>query len=212
MKKRTFVKIGIVACIGAIVAGCQMFNSAQQKHRANNLYAYLYSGQAAHVDAPTIPKLSLPLRVGIAFVPVDDAGKNEYRSSENDIFTENDKMKLLEKISGEFKKFSFVKSIEMIPASYLTPRGGFANLDQLRAIYGVDVIALVSYDQMQFTSEGIWSFSYWTIVGAYVVPGERNETKTMLDGAIYDITSRKLLFRAPGLSSVKSSEIGRAHV
>jgi rhombotail lipoprotein len=95
-----------------------------------------------------------------------------------------------------------VKSIEIIPTAYLTPKGGFANLDQIRTMYGLDVIALLSYDQVQFTDRGIFSLTYWTIVGAYVIPGEKNDTQTMLDGAVYDIASRKLLFRAPGLSRV----------
>jgi rhombotail lipoprotein len=70
-------------------------------------------------------------------------------------------------------------------------------------MYGVDVMALMSYDQVQFTDQNILALTYWTIVGAYVVNGERNETRTMLDAAVYDIASRKLLFRAPGYSQVK---------
>jgi rhombotail lipoprotein len=70
-------------------------------------------------------------------------------------------------------------------------------------MFGVDVIALVSYDQYQFTGEGVASLSYWTIVGAYIIPGEKNDTHTMVDAAVYDIASRKLLFRAPGVSHIK---------
>jgi len=66
-------------------------------------------------------------------------------------------------------------------------------------------MALLSYDQAQFTDEGMLSLTYWTIVGAYVVPGEHNDTRTMIDAAVYDIPSRKLLFRAPGLSTVNAS-------
>jgi rhombotail lipoprotein len=64
---------------------------------------------------------------------------------------------------------------------------------------------LLSYDQVQFTDQGLLSLSYWTIVGAYVMEGEKNDTQTMLDGAVYDIASHKLLFRAPGLSKVKGA-------
>jgi rhombotail lipoprotein len=72
-------------------------------------------------------------------------------------------------------------------------------------MYGVDAVALLAYDQVQFTDEGAASFLYWTIVGAYVVPGEKNTTQTMMDAVIYDIKSRKMLFRAPGVSQVKST-------
>jgi rhombotail lipoprotein len=49
------------------------------------------------------------------------------------------------------------------------------------------------------------SISYGTVVGIYVVPGEKNDTKTMIDAAVYDIASRKLLFRAPGIGDVKAA-------
>ncbi|MDW7645076.1 MAG: rhombotarget lipoprotein [Desulfuromonadales bacterium] len=72
-------------------------------------------------------------------------------------------------------------------------------------MYGIDVIALLSYDQVQHTDEGLLSLSYWTLVGAYLVKGEKNDTSTMLDAAVYDIPSRKMLFRAPGLSHVEGT-------
>ncbi len=72
-------------------------------------------------------------------------------------------------------------------------------------MYGIDVIALVSYDQVQFTDEGFLSLTYWTLVGAYVVSGEKNDTSTMLDTVVYDIQSKKMLFRAPGTSNIEGS-------
>ncbi len=120
-------------------------------------------------------------------------------------FSERDRIALMQEVSGHFKKHQFVKSIELIPSAYLTPGGSFSNLDQLRTMFGIDVIALLSYDQAQFTDQGSLSFSYWTLVGAYVVQGEKNDTSTMMDAAIYHIQSRKMLFRAPGISRIKGS-------
>ncbi|MFT6928052.1 MAG: rhombotail lipoprotein [Psychromonas sp.] len=117
--------------------------------------------------------------------------------------TEIHKSNLLEKVANNFRGLDFVSDIEVIPSAYLTAGGGFANLEQIRTIYGIDVVALVSYDQVQFTDEGLWSLTYWTLVGAYVVSGEKNDTSTMLDTAVYDIQSQKMLFRAPGTSNVK---------
>jgi rhombotail lipoprotein len=111
-------------------------------------------------------------------------------------------MALMKHISAEFKKYPFIQSIDLIPTAYLTPGGSFDNLDQIRTMYGVDAIMLLSYDQVQFTGEGWLSLSYWTVVGAVVVPGEKNETKTMLDAAVFDIASRKMLFRAPGIGDI----------
>jgi rhombotail lipoprotein len=119
--------------------------------------------------------------------------------------TEARKRQLLENVADHFRDRDFIRSIEIIPSAYLRPKGGFPNLDQLRTMYGIDVVALVSYDQVQFTDENFMSLAYWTIVGAYFVRGEKNSTHTMVDAVIMDIPSRKLLFRAPGTSFVNRS-------
>ena len=54
----------------------------------------------------------------------------------------------------------------------------------------------------RFTDQGVLSLTYWTIVGAYVIPGEKNDTQTMLDTVVIDVKSRKMLFRAPGTDRV----------
>ena len=61
-------------------------------------------------------------------------------------------------------------------------------------------MALVSYDQVANTSEKTSSLLYWTIVGAYVVKGNKNDVQTFVDTAVFDMATRKLLFRAPGVS------------
>jgi len=180
----------LLVCVA--FAGCAY---QTKRHYSSSVYEYLYSDKVGHTEAPSIPVLSLPLRVGIAFVP--EAGERHYG------LTEKDKMQLMDEVAKHFKKYKFVKDIELIPSAYLTGKGGFANLDQIRTIYGVDVIALLSYDQTQFTDEGLASITYWTIVGAYIIPGEKNDTHTMVDAAVYDIQSRKMLFRAPGISHIK---------
>lgn len=175
-----------------LMHGC----AAKDQYRSSSAVEYLYPDE--HVaEKPQIPALALPLKVGIAFVP------EAYRYGPSGPLTENEKMKLLQEISEHFQHYEFVDRIEMIPSAYLRPKGGFTNLDQIRTMYGIDVMVLVSYDQHQFTDEGIASLSYWTIIGAYIVPGEKNDTHTMVDAVVYDIKSRKLLFRAPGVSHIK---------
>lgn len=209
MKKTARLTLGIMAIAILLVAGCDTLDGTNTgtRHHSTNLYAYLYSGQKEHVDTPMVPILSLPLRVGVAFVPADNPSHQNYfgYSTDDIVLSESEKIALMKKISSEFKKYPFVKSIDVVPTAYLMPRGGFANLDQIRTMYDVDVMVLLSYDQVQFTGEGVLSLTYWTIVGAYVIPGERNETKTMLDAAVFDIASRKLLFRAPGIGDIKDS-------
>ena len=205
MKTTGYLKIAAGAIFAVFAAGCAGWGT-HETHHANSLYNYLYAGQSGHLDAETIPVLSLPLRVGIAFVPADRSNGHFGGFPMDDPgFSENQRLGLLKQIGDQFKSYPFVKSIEVVPTAYLRPNGGFANLEQIRTMYGVDIVALFSYDQVQFTDEGLLSLTYWTIVGAYVFQGEKNDTQTMLDGAVYDIASRKLLFRAPGLSHVHGS-------
>src|ERR1044071_9059485 len=155
--------VRIISLAGILlIAGCAMLGMTDNNHRqASSIMAYLYPRHAdTHIDSPSVPVLSLPLRVGVAFVPEQSnkSGAN-YVSWENERFTEKQKMVLMKEVSDSFKKYSFVQSIELIPSSYLTPQGGFENLDQLRSMFNVDVIALLSYDQVQFTDEGFFSFA-----------------------------------------------------
>ena len=195
------VALALAAC--TLLAGCEVFRGHTSQRQSSSVVNYLYPNQAGHVETPAIPVLSLPLKVGVAFVP-EDAGRNQYAVASGPL-SENQKVALINDVSASFKQFPFVKSIEVIPSAYLTPKGSFANLEQVRSMFGVDVVALLSYDQVQFTDEGLLSLTYWTLVGAYIMQGEKNDTQTMLDAAVYDIKSHKLLFRAPGVSRVKHS-------
>lgn len=193
-----------------LMTGC----AATQSRYYSSAVDYLYPDKKEPVEKPAIPVMKIPMKVGIAFVP--DSG--QYARSRNfwqtfigrghaNSFklTESEKTKLMREVANYFRKYSFIGSIEIIPSAYLKPRGSFANLDQIRTMYGIDAIALLSVDQVQFTDEGAASFLYWTIIGAYTIPGEKNTTTTMMDAVVYDIKSRKMLFRAPGLSEVKGN-------
>jgi rhombotail lipoprotein len=72
-------------------------------------------------------------------------------------------------------------------------------------MFNVEVVALLSYDQVQFNDTNALSLLYWTIVGAYVIHGDQYDIQTMLDASVFDVNSQKLLFRAPGSSQVKGS-------
>ncbi len=204
--KKVYLSFLAFAALSGMLAAC----ASSSSRTYSSVVEYLYPGKAEPVEKASIPILSLPLKVGIAFVPevvskrsgVPLAKMPERFSA----VTEQEKMTLMKEISEDFKKYPFVKQpIELIPSQYLTPGGSFTNLDQIHTMYGVDVIALISFDQVQFTDEGFLSMTYWTLVGAYVVRGERNSTSTMMDAAVYHIPSRKMLFRAPGVSAIKSS-------
>lgn len=182
----------------------------QQTRTKSSVVDFLYPTMNNTVIKPSIPTLNLPLKVGIAFVPeqaTKSRGRNQWTGviSSGSPLTSANKIDLLDKVANSFKELGFVSDIEVIPTEYLTPGGSFNNLEQIQTMYGIDIIALVSYDQAQFTDEGFLSLTYWTIVGAYIVSGEKNDTSTMLDTVVYDIKSKKMLFRAPGTSIVKGN-------
>jgi rhombotail lipoprotein len=199
---KTKITLLTAAALALVLTGCETFSGGQSQRHASSLVQYLYPKRIEHIDKPAIPVLTLPLRVGVAFVP-EDTGKANANYTQSAALSEQQKLKLLKEVSDQFRKYPFVKAIEVIPSQYLAPAGSFENLEQLRSMFGVDVVALVSYDQLQFTGENFLSLAYLTVVGAYIIPAEKNDTRTMMDAAVYDITSRKLLFRAPGLSQSK---------
>jgi len=189
-----------------LATGC----GGQQVRHKSSVVDYLYPNSSNLTVEPSIPRLNIPINVGVAFVPSqgsDASGYNYWtgRNNNSATLTEVKKIELLQSIAGHFSQYEFVRNIEIIPSPYLTQGGGFDNLNQIQTMYGVDVIALVSYDQIQFTDEGMLSLTYWTIVGAYVFSGEKNDTSTLIDTVVYDISSKKMLFRAPGTSLIKGS-------
>lgn len=188
---RTFAVL-LAICLG-LVAGCA---TRGERHTSASVVDFLYPDKTPVVE-PSVPQLKLPLRVGIAFVP----SANPYGST----LTEQKKMELMKQVGDHFKSYPYIKDIELIPSAYLRSKGSFQNLQQIKTMYGVDVMALVSYDQVQFTDQGLLGLTYWTIVGAYVIPGEKNDTQTMLDTVVIDINSKKMLFRAPGMDRVKGN-------
>lgn len=184
----------LLVCMTGLMYGCSVLNSQSVSHNKSSVVDYLYPQKNKVHVKPSIPVLKLPTKVGVAFVPERYSNKR---------LTAIDKTKLLERVAKHFKKYPYISEIAIIPTDYLTKGGSFANLDQIRTMYGIDLVALVSYDQVQFNDNDFLSLSYWTIVGAYLISGEKNDTSTMLDTVVYDIASRSMLFRAPGTSQVK---------
>lgn len=206
------LRLGAVLVLGAALfaaAGCASFFglSSHKSHRSSSIVAYLYPGQNDPLPPTTIPVLRLPLRVGIAFVPSGDGATGMYTYGSG--LSEMQKRALMQRVADQFKGRDYIQSIQLIPSMYLRPGGGFDNLDQVRRMLGIDVIALVAYDQVQFTNENFLSLSYWTVVGAYVFHGNKNDTQTLMETAVYDIASRHLLFRAGGASQVSGNTAAR---
>lgn len=187
----------MIALLVLAVAGCaSWFPQTGVKH-AGSMVDYLYpDAKEPPQMKPSVTTLRPPVRVGIAFVPGEGLAAG---------LPEAERTRLLERVKAAFAKYDYIGTIEVIPTQYLRPKGGFDNLDQLGRMFNVEVVALVSYDQIQFNDTNALSFLYWTIIGAYIVHGDQYDIQTMVDAAVFDVSSRKLLFRAPGTSHIKGS-------
>jgi rhombotail lipoprotein len=94
-----------------------------------------------------------------------------------------------------------VADIVIIPDYYLRVGRGYEGLAGVQRLYNVDVMALVSYDQVTHLDENEWSIGYLTIVGAYVLRGNRHDVSTLVDLAVVDPASRSLILRAGGVDN-----------
>lgn len=172
-----------------------MSNNTGKKTISSSLMDYLYPDKESRSEfKEEIPVLKLPVTIGIAFVPSKNSLNNNISSS--------DQIELLEKVKQSFLKYHYIDRIEVIPNIYLQGEG-FPILEQVSRLYDVDLMALVSYDQVTQSKENNAALFYWTIVGMYLIPGNENSIQTFVDTAVFDVKSQKMLFRAPGISKLE---------
>jgi rhombotail lipoprotein len=171
-----------------LLTGCS-FYGPQRRHYRSSLVDYLFpDGMPSH---PRATRLQLPLRVGIAFVPCEPQTLDPQAEQQ-----------LLGIVRKAFVGRDWVGQIHLIPSSYLQPRGGYDNLEQVARLMDVDVVALVSVDQIQYSDPTMLSILYLSIAGEFLLPGDRNDTRTLIDVAAVDVDSRSFLLRAPGTSRI----------
>ena len=186
-------KTSLLALLSAalLVTGCSTlwdWSGGQRHGTSSSLVDYLYpDGEVPPDVQDTIPHLELPLRVGIAFVP-GRVGPGT--------ISEATKMRLLENVKANFVDRDYIGHIEVIPDTYLRSSKGVTGMRQVARVYGVDVMALVSYDQVAVSEDNPSGLLYWTIVGSYLI--KANEVQTFVDTAVFDVDTARLLFRAPG--------------
>jgi rhombotail lipoprotein len=185
----------MVLALAAALVAVPACGSTSRQRRASVL-GYLYPEGKEAVPATDV-HLELPLAIGLAFVP-------ESMACGEQVLTAGQKQALLERVRRAFADTPEFERIELIPAAYVSPGGGFENLDQIRRTLGIDLVVLVSFDQAQYDDpNNLASLTYWTIVGAYVVPGNEDETHTFVHASVFDLESRALLLNATGQSVVE---------
>ncbi|HNV60468.1 MAG TPA: rhombotarget lipoprotein [Rhodoferax sp.] len=189
----TFVLMVVLLAL----AGCASWSSGKGPKQVGSVVDYLYpNANEPPAMKSEVTRLRPPVRVGVAFVPGSGAATS---------LPETEKIKLLERVKASFSRHEFIGNIEVIPTAYLQPKGGFTNLEQVARMFNVEVVALLSYDQVQFNDTNVLSVLYWTIVGAYIIHGDQYDVQTLVDASVFDVRTHKLLFRAPGTSQVKGS-------
>ena len=197
--------LALVSALLILAVGCATPETVQ---RRSSLSAYLGAKAAPPAEPPAGPvRLQLPLRLGVAFVP-DETGQRQGSmtgSASAILMNTAQEQELHKQIADLFGQKPWAMSFKIIPSLYLAKGGGFEDLDQVARSFGVDVVALVSVDQLQFSSPRWYAWTYWTLVGAYMVKGDKNDTTTLVDAAVYHVPSRTFLFRAGGVGTVKGS-------
>jgi rhombotail lipoprotein len=195
------LRLSVILLLAVLAGGCEAllgeYWSPQQRTGASSsVVEFLYpDGTVPPKPTGELPVLPQPLTVGLAFVPGP--------GGEMGPLSESQKLGLLETVRAKFAGESYVTQIVLVPEAYLRGADGFTALERAARMYGLDVMALVSYDQVSTSSDKQSSFWYWTIVGAYLVEGTRNDVQTLVDTAVFDIPSRTLLFRAAGTDRVQ---------
>ncbi|MGO9946447.1 MAG: rhombotarget lipoprotein [Steroidobacteraceae bacterium] len=180
-----------------VLTGCANLTcfSACQRHAHNStsLVEFLYpNGTPPPQDSQ--PQLHLPLRVGLTFLPSNGS------EAQNGLDAAH-KEALLQEIRQRFLSRKFVAEIVVIPDYYLQGKRGFEGLEAVQRLYGVDLMALVSYDQVTHEDDNNWSLGYVTIVGAYFLKGTRHDVSTLIDLAVVDPATHQLVLRAGGVDS-----------
>lgn len=186
-----------LAAAVAMLAGCtglwNLYSGEERRGVSSSLVDYLYpGGEQPPPPVESIPELNVPLRVGLAFVPGSNPGTTP-------VLSEATRVELLDKVRSHFIDRDYIAEIEVIPDTYMKSGRGFTSLEQVGRLYSLDVMALVSYDQVVALDDTTASFLYWTIIGAYLVEGSKNDVQTFVDTAVFDIPTRRLLIRAPGI-------------
>lgn len=178
------------ALTSCVSNGMCMWHCGVQHSGSTPLVEFLYpDGKVPQSDAT--PELKIPLTVGLSFLP--SRGGSEQLDGRQ-------KEQILSTIKEHFLSRPYVRDIQIISEGYLNPQGGFDSLQQLARLQQLDVVALVSYDQVARQSETNRSLAYLTIVGAFLIRGSENDTSTLLDLAVLDPKSRSLILRAAGTS------------
>jgi len=144
--------------------------------------------------------LSLPASVAILMAPSENPSRGIPFTT-------------LRKAADAFKQQllanpKYVKSVKVVAED---PTRDKISLDKIRMVYGTDIAVLLSYRQDQRSDQSGWAgFMDMTIIGAFLVPGVKTITSSVIDGNVIHIPSNAIIFRASGSDerSIHSTSFG----
>src|SRR5687767_8678051 len=102
MKRKHVIWMALFLVLVGSLVGC----ATRSSHQASSVVQYLYPDKTEPIDTPSVPVLSVPMKVGIAFVP--EGRETKYGSFAHPAFAEGAKMALMEQISTQFKQYPFI--------------------------------------------------------------------------------------------------------
>ncbi|VAW70727.1 hypothetical protein MNBD_GAMMA12-3781 [hydrothermal vent metagenome] len=199
-RKQRLVKYSAIIAVFSIgLSACNTLpvdSAGNHKARSSSsLVGYIYpNGETPAGLATKIPKLTVPVKIGIAFVPEQNG---------SGVISERVKDQLLRKVRSAFKHHAVVQEIRLLPVNALRSGGGFRELRQVAQRHNIDLVALVSHNQVRAVRHNALSVSYLTIIGAIILPGNSHQVSTLISTAVFDINSGKLLFHAAGKDRVR---------
>ena len=193
-RRSVLLALGLAPVAG--LNGCaSMSDKTKQRQVASMLGYLLPCSEQSAAQSDKVADIQVPLHIGVAFVP--DSGDPAC------LLPETERLALAGKVREALAGDPFVKDIEAVPSLYLEPGGGFDNLERIAALLRLDVVALISCDQVQYAGANRWSFLYWTGIGACVIEGDKYDVLTAVETAVFDVCSRRMLMRAAGTSTLK---------
>ena len=180
------------AVLTLALSGCVGTYSGGTRHyRSSTLVEYLYGRELPPAEVE-VPELRLPLTVGLAFLP---------QARGQVAIDEVEKSAILARIRERFGSRPFVRDIVEIPSYYLSQNPGMEGLAALQRLYNMDLLALVSFDQVSHQDGNPLSLTYLSIVGGVFFPGTNQDVTTVLDMAVIHPSSRSLVLRAAGMDN-----------
>ena len=195
MKKSLYIIFIII-----LLTGCATKKKVYKYYEnRSSLVNYLYPQKEHKSMEFWTTKLKIPIKIGIGFIP----SKKFYYQR---IIDEKSRVGLLKKIQRNLKKHKFIKESKIIPSAFFEKGGGFEDLEKIKKLYDVDLIALVSYDVIQFRVDSFHSLRYWTIIGTDIIKAKGNLIHSMINFTLIESKNKKLLFKALGINRLINSE------